>query len=126
MIEDGTQHVELSPKQRRAIRALIESGDMAHAAETVGVGRNTLYRWMRLPAFREALRAAEKIAIESLGRGLVSLADDVLAVWREALTNEDVPWTVRERSANNVAGYLLRYRELITLEDRITDLEARL
>ena len=126
MTENGTPQANLSPKQRRAIRALIETGDTAQAAQGAGVGRTTVYRWMTQPAFMAELKGAELQAIESLGRGMISLSDDVLAVWREAMIADGVPWTVKQQAANNVAGHILRYRELIDLEQRLSSLEEKI
>lgn len=49
---------ELSAKQIRAIGALITSGSNEEAAKKIGVGRSTLWRWMKLPEFNQALQQA--------------------------------------------------------------------
>jgi len=115
----------LSAKQTKAILALLEHGTVTAAAAAVPCRRGTIYRWMQQPEFTAELRAAELRAIEELGRGLVGLGEDVLTVWRDAMRNDKTPWSVRERAANNAAGHILRYRELIDIEQRITALEER-
>jgi hypothetical protein len=49
----------LTPKQQRAITAMIGSRINADAAEAAGVTERTLYLWMRQAEFRQALEAAQ-------------------------------------------------------------------
>lgn len=59
----------LSPRQRKAIAALLESPSTLAAAERAGVGRTTLCRWLTLPAFRSALdRAKDEIFAAAMAR----------------------------------------------------------
>src|SRR5688572_19110506 len=54
----------LTPKQEQAIIALLNETTTKAAAESVGVSEVTLHRWLKLPAFREAYRAARRDTVE--------------------------------------------------------------
>ncbi len=115
----------LTPKQRRAVAALLTCGDVSAAAQAAGVNRGTLYRWLKQPAFQQALREAEGEALADLQRRLVSLGSDAADVLAAAMQTSEETRT-RLRAADVVLGRLLQLRELIDLERRVSELERRL
>ena len=58
MTQDQTQrpelHSALTHRQSRAIECLASSPTIAYAAKRAGVGRTTLYRWLKDPVFKAA------------------------------------------------------------------------
>jgi len=115
----------LSPKQRKALESLLTSGNVADAATAANCTRGTLYRWMQLPVFQDALREGEAEALESLSRALVSLGDKATETLRAAMDDIKAPWGVRVRGADVVLTHILRLRELIDIESRLAALEQR-
>ncbi len=113
----------LSSKQRRAVEALLTSGDVVAAAQAVGVARETLHRWLNQPLFLEAVRAAEAQALDDLSRILVRLGQTAAGTLAKAMSDATVPWATKVRSADATLGRLLQLRELATLEARVTELE---
>lgn len=116
----------LTLKQRKAITALMTQPDTAAAARAAGVSRDTLYRWLAEPAFQSALRKAEAAAIAAVSRSLVRLAERAAATLEGAMSDEAATASVRVRAADAVLGRLLQVRELVDLETRVQELEARL
>lgn len=57
----------LSWKQRRAVKLMFQKSD-DEVAEEVGVKLKTVARWRRMPEFREALVAEEKLIRASAAR----------------------------------------------------------
>ncbi|MDP9354720.1 MAG: hypothetical protein M3R02_05455 [Chloroflexota bacterium] len=114
---------ELTPKQRRAVEALLTTGDVTAAAQAAGVARETLHRWQRQPLFVETVRAAEAQALDELSRLLVRLGRTAAATLAKAMGEPTVPWATRVRAADATLGRLLQLRELATLEARISELE---
>ena len=55
--EDG-----LTPRQGRAVEALLREPTAARAAASVGINQRTLRRWTQVPAFRAALLRARREA----------------------------------------------------------------
>ena len=64
----------LSGKQRKALEALLHTGEVSHAATAAGVSRDTVYRWMKQPAFAAAVRDAESRALDEVSRVLIRLS----------------------------------------------------
>ncbi len=114
---------ELKPKQRKAVEALLTTGEVSAAAQSVGVSRETLYRWLKEPAFHQAVRQAEARALDDLSRLLVRLGRTAVATLAKAMSDPTVPAASRVRAADAALGRLLQLRELATLEARITTLE---
>jgi transposase-like protein len=114
----------LTAAQRKAIEALLTSGNITAAAAAAGVSRNALYKWQRDDTFIVALRDAESEAVAGLSRALAGLGDGAAAALRDALDNSQ-KITVRLRAAEIVATSLLRLRELVNLEQRLLELEKR-
>lgn len=113
---------DLTPRQRRALAALLTSRDVKAAAEASGVGARTLYRWLDLPAFRAALAAAEGDAIDQATRNLITLTQPAIGVITQTM-RETNPAAVRLRAAQSVLDYLLKLRELRNVEERLEALE---
>lgn len=122
MPEDRT----FTPKQRRALAALITEGDVSAAAEAAGVSRDTLYRWMTQPDFKAALVDAESEAMENLSRALVRLGDKAQQALEEVLDDGETRDAVKVSAANAVLGHLLKLREITAIEARLAALEARI
>ena len=123
MTENVTEEKDLSPGQLKAIEALLTCGNAVAAAKAAGVARRTLYRWMQDPLFVDALRAAEADAVKGLSRLLAGLGESAGLALSDALAPGQ-KITVRLRAAEIVFGNLLRLRELVDLEARITALES--
>ncbi len=117
------QSQQLTPKQRRAVEALLTTGDVAAAAREAGVGKNSLYRWMKQPAFLAAVREAEASALDELSRMLVRLGRTAAGTLAKAMGDSAAPYPTRVRAADAVLGRLLQLRELATLEARVAELE---
>jgi hypothetical protein len=116
----------LSAKQQRAIAALLTKPTIEEAAKAAGVSRATLYRWLAERAFQTALADAERRLLETTSRGLIALSTKALAVTEAVLDDQSVPASTRLRAADVTLNRLLQLRELVSLEERIAALEARL
>lgn len=114
---------KLAPKQRKAVEALLLTGDVSAAAKEVGVSRESIYRWMRQPRFLEAVREAEAAALDELSRLLVRLGRTAALTLSKAMTDGTTPAATRVRAADVVLSRLLQLRELATLEARVAELE---
>lgn len=113
----------LSPKQRKAVEALLTTGDATAAAQAAGIARDTLYRWLRQPLFLEAVRAAEAQALDDLSRMLVRLGRTAVGTLAKAMSDAATPVATKVRAADATLGRLLTVRELAMLEARVAELE---
>ncbi len=114
----------LTSRQQQAIQAIVATGDVTIAAQSVGVNRATLYRWMKQPAFVQAVHSAEADAVEDLSRMLVRLGRTAVATLARAMNDPSTPAATRVRAADATLSKLLQLRELATLEQRVSALEA--
>jgi phage terminase small subunit len=115
----------LTTKQRKAVEALLMTGEVTAAAKDVGVHRDTLHRWMNQPAFLAAVRDAEARALDDLSRLLVRLGRTAAATLAKAMNDPAAPYATRVTAANASLSRLLQLRELATLEARVRALEAQ-
>ncbi len=113
----------LTPRQRRAVEALLTTGEVAAAAREVGITRDTLYRWLKQPIFLGAVREAEAKALDELSRLLVRLSRTAVGTLAKAMSDPATPAATRVRAADAVLGRLLQLRELASLEERVVELE---
>ena len=118
-------NTEITPKQRKAVEALLVTGDVSAAAKETGVSRESLYRWLKQPIFLEAVREAEARALDELSRLLVRLGRSAATTLAKAMNDAETPAATRVRAADVVLARLLQLRELATLEARVADLERR-
>jgi hypothetical protein len=114
----------LTPKQHKAVEALLTTGKVSAAAKEAGVSKDSLYRWMKQPAFHAAVRDAEVRALDDLSRLLVRLGRTAAATLAKAMSDPAVRWATRVTAANASLSRLLQLRELATLESRVRALEA--
>ena len=113
----------LSPEQRKAIYALLSSGNVKAAAKAAGVSRDSIYRWMKEPAFKAELRAAEGLALEGLARSLLRLGDKAVAVLEAAMDDLAAPHSVKLKAASVVFTHHPQLLEAVTLSERVAELE---
>ncbi|HNT23308.1 MAG TPA: helix-turn-helix domain-containing protein [Anaerolineales bacterium] len=115
----------LTRKQARAVAALLAHRTIEDAARAVGVNPRTIYAWLDLAAFRAALNQAESAVIRDALRAVVGDLQSNFETMR-AIRDGDAPETVKLQAAKALDASLLRWRELETLEERITRLEERI
>jgi hypothetical protein len=114
----------LSAKQRKTLEALLQTGEVSTAATVAHVHRDTIYCWMKQPAFASAVREAEAEAIDEVSRVLIRLSRSAVGTLAQAMAERDAPIGPRIRAADITLSRLLQVRELAVLEDRLTVLES--
>ena len=117
---------DLTSKQSLAIAALLACPTQAAAAEAAGIGHRTLTRYLADPDFIEALKQAESALIADNVRALVSDMQANRQVMAEIRDKPSNPAGVRLRAAIALDNSLKAWRDLYTIEQRLTDLERRL
>ena len=123
MSENDAPEKNLTPRQRRAVQALLATGDLDGAAAAAGVSRRTLQRWMHLDAFRQALLDAEGAALRDLSRELVRLARIAVKTLEDTMQDTEATPGQRIRAADIILARLLQIRELTDIETRLQALE---
>ena len=115
----------LSTRQRKGIIFLLSERSVPAAAAKAGVGQRTLHRWLRDPVFLAELRSAEGQLLDQATRRLLQMQGGSLDVLDGLISDIDVDNTNRRLAAQTVLTILLKIRELVTLEERVNELERK-
>jgi len=116
---------KVTPRQFKAIRELLASGNVTAAAGAAGVSRNTVHKWLRGDeAFQLALEEAEAEALKRLSLALVRLGKAATDTLEEAINGgAGATMATRVRASDIALGRLLQLREIVDLEARVKALE---
>jgi len=113
-------------KKEAAIAALLTHRNVEEAARAAGIGTQTLYRWMKHPEFKAALRKAKQAvygqASIRLQQGTQAAATTVLKI----MLDNNSPPSVRLRAADLILSHAHRANESEQIEERIAILEREL
>ena len=103
--------------------ALINAPDKKAAAELAGVGYRSLNRWLTDDLFMAELRRAEGDIIAAAVRSLITDMDKNIKTMRAIRDNDQAAEAVRLRAAQLLDQSLLKWREVLDIEQRLTRLE---
>lgn len=115
----------LNAKQLKAIDALLNESKTEAAAKAAGVSVTTLWRWMQEPTFANALRAARGKVLNSTMTALQSASGEAVKTLREVLKNKVARPGEQVSAARAILEYALKAREVLEVEQRLTELEKR-
>jgi hypothetical protein len=99
----------LSRIQRRGLSALLLSRTVEEAADSIGVGRRTVERWLSDDVFADAYRALARAASATASSALLAAQLDAVETLRAAL-HEGSPAT-RVRAARALLDVGIKVRE---------------
>ncbi len=116
----------LTPKQERALVALLDCGETKRAAEVAGVGEVTLWRWLQLPAFQSRYRRARRQLVETAIAQLQSDCTIAVRVLREVAEDKQAPASSRVAAAKTILEQSIGAIELMDLQERVEMLEKML
>lgn len=117
----------LTPKQEKALSALLTEPTILAAAKKVGVGERTLHTWLGEPAFTEAYRAARRAALGQAIARLQQVSSKAVDALLEVIDTEFTPSppAVRVSAASKILEFALKAMETEDLADRIAALETQ-
>lgn len=113
---------KLTPRQNKAISALINAPDKKAAAELAGVGYRSLSRWLKDDYFMAELRLAESEVMAAAVRSLIGDLNKNLQTMRDIRDNPGVPVSVKLRACQAIDQSMFKWREN-DFENRLTALE---
>jgi hypothetical protein len=103
---------------------MMTAPDIKAAAQAAAVGYRTLWRWLQNePNFRAALYQAESATIDEAGRRLLAGQAQALDTLESLMANAKVE-SDRRLAAVAWMDFVLRWRELRNVEQRLADLES--
>lgn len=113
----------LSPRQERALQAVVSHPTLKEAALAAGVSDATLWRYMKDPEFERRLREARRVAVGHAAVRLQGATGEAVAVLRELMTRVEAPPAARISAARAVIDYSFRAVEMDELRARLRELE---
>lgn len=117
---------KLTPKQERALVALLDCGEIKKAASVAEVGEVTLWRWLQAPDFQSRYRAARRQLVETAIAQLQSDCTVAARVLREAAEDRQAPASSRVAAARAILEQSTGGIELMDLQERVEMLEKML
>ena len=117
--------LELTQKQRKVIPILLVSRNITEACKAGAVGRTTLNRWLSEPLFAGKLAAAEKGILDNASRQLLGLQEQAINTLAELMDGAENE-SVRRAASKDILEFSFKIREILSFEDRITELERKL
>lgn len=117
---------KMGRKQEQAIAALLQQPTIMAAADSLGIGEATLWRWLQQPAFEEAYRRARQSAVDQAIAALQQATGQAVATLQEVQRDTDAPASSRVTAAKTVLEMALKLRESEELEARLSALEDKL
>jgi hypothetical protein len=121
MQEDSENNI--STKQQKAIAALLSERTTGAAAKRAGIAERTLYTWLADPAFRAALKSAERDVLDDVTRRLTAgqrLALDTLEKLIQSARHE----STKLNACVSWLNMFIKYRDMKDIDERLTALEA--
>ncbi len=116
----------LQEKMEKAICALLSAATVRDAAAAVGIGEQTMHRWLREPSFAAAYRAARREAVQQAVAQLQQRSNEAATVLFAVMLDLSQPAPSRVAAAKTVLDMALRGSELDDLAARIEALERQL
>jgi len=117
---------KLTPKQERALVALLDCGEIKEAAKTAGVAEVTLWRWLQSPEFQSRYRVARRQLVETAIAQLQSDCTVAVRVLREVAEDKEAPASSRVAAAKTIIEQSVSAIQLTDLQERLEEVERLL
>lgn len=114
----------MTPKQQKALVALLTQPTKEKAATAAGITSKTLRSYLDDPEFRAEYRKAHSELVEDATRKVQQTLDPAVAVLREVMEDGSENGQVRVSAARSVLEYGLKMTEQTDILNRLQDLEA--
>lgn len=114
----------MTPKQQKALVALLTQPTKEKAATAAGITSKTLRSYLADPEFRAEYRKAFSELVEDATRKVQQTLDPAVAVLQEVMENDSENGQVRVSAARSVLEYGLKMTEQTDILNRLQELEA--
>ena len=124
MSAKAIQEHDLTPKQEKAIHALLTHPTMEEAAESAGVNRVTLFRWLQQEDFQSAYTKARRESVKHAIARLQNRTGEAVEVLAEVMKDQTNAPAARVAAAKAVFEFSLKAVEIEDLAKRLAELES--
>lgn len=126
MSQSGTQGIKLTGKKLKALEALIAEDTVEKAAKAAGIGRNSMYRYLRDPEFDRELKKAKRQLVNRAILRLQQSCGDASRALAEIARDKEAPPSSRVSAAKEILSNALKAIELEEVQERLESIEKRL
>ena len=110
-------------KKEQAIVALLTHRTIEEAAKSIGIGTQTLLRWMKVPEFEAAYRQARRAAFSQSTARLQQATSAAVSTLLKIMVDQNVQASTRVRAAGTVLDHASKAIEIEDVEVRVAALE---
>jgi transposase-like protein len=110
-------------KKEEAIAALLTHRSIEEAAKAIGIGTQTLLRWLKVPEFDAAYRQARRAAFSQSTARLQQATSAAVSTLLKIMVDTGAPPSVRVRAADSVLDHAKQAIEIEDVEVRVAALE---
>lgn len=122
---EGEGASRLSPKEIKFIGALMKNASFADACKSVGLSRQSGYRYLSRPAVKQAYNEALSEVLDVALGQMFHLLEPGIAVIEDALRGDVAPNGVRLRAACFTVEHVLQLKVARDMSARLDALEAK-
>jgi transposase-like protein len=110
-------------KKEEAIAALLAQRNMEEAARAIGIGANTLLRWLQVPEFKDAYRKARRDAYSQAMARIQQASGAAVSTLLRVLVDPNTPASSKVRAADSILDHSAKAIEIEDIEARVSQLE---
>jgi len=110
-------------KKEQAVAALLSQRNVEEAAKAIGVGTNTLLRWMKEPEFDTAYRQAKRAAFSQSVARMHQATGAAVSTVLKIMVDPNAPASTRLRAADILLDRTAKAIEIEDVEARVAELE---
>ncbi|WP_298030039.1 hypothetical protein [uncultured Dysosmobacter sp.] len=113
----------MTPKQTKALAALLTQPTRGQAAQAAGIGLTTLKRYLEDSAFQAEYQKAVSELVEDAAAQARQSLNPALSCLREIVEDGDEPATARIQASRSLLEYGLRLVEVADIMKQLQELE---
>src|SRR5262245_39382488 len=113
----------LTAKREKVIFALLVEPTIQAAAQTAGVGKRTVYTWLKDPTFIAAYRQARAEAVSQAVARLQQASGEAVDTLKAVMADTKAPAPAKVTAAKTILEMALKGTELAELQRRLQELE---
>lgn len=110
-------------KKEEAIAALLTQRNMEEAARAIGIGANTLLRWLQVPEFKDAYRKARRDAYSQAMARIQQASGAAVSTLLKVMVDPNTPASSKVRAADSILDHSAKAIEIEDIEARVSELE---
>lgn len=117
---------KLSPKKTRALNALIEENTIKDAAQAIGIGETTIFRYLQDEDFQKAYRSAKRRIVEHTITRLQNATTEAVDTLLSIMKDNNIPASPRVTAARTIINTAIKAVEIEDMLVRLEEIERHL